>query len=153
VTARLVGRGRMVAAAIAVAAAAAGCVSPSPDLAAYESKAARTASAAVSQLRTVQVALRDPGRLTSAYLNVLVTGAEDAYGAVTSTFEAAQPPDDPAADRIRLALDGLLSGGGDLIGAARIAIRRGDHAAVAALAPRLADAAGKLESFDPAAVR
>jgi hypothetical protein len=130
-----------------------GCVSPSPNLAAYESKAARTASAAVSQLRTVLVAIRDPGKVTHAYLDVLVTDAEGAYGSVTSTFEAAQPPDDPAADKIRIALDGLLSGGGDLIGAARIAIRRDDPTAVAALAPRLADAAGQLEDFDPAAVR
>jgi hypothetical protein len=143
----------MIVLAAVLAAAAGGCVSPSPDLGAYESKAARTASAAVSQLRTVLLAVRDPGKLTHSYVEVLVTDAEDAYGSVTSTFDSAQPPDDPAADKVRAALDDLLSDGGDLIGAARIAIRRGDRAAVAALEPRLAEAAGQLEDFDPAAVR
>ena len=133
----------------------AGCATPAPDLPAYESKAARTASSALSELQTARLAAQQSlaGRITQSYLEVLVSDAEDAYSSVTSTFDAVQPPDEPAADKIRSALDTLLTDGGDAVGELRIAVRRRDTATVAALDRQLAGAATALSTFDPAAVR
>jgi hypothetical protein len=131
------------------------CATPAPNLPAYQSKAARTASSALSELQTARLAARQSrsGRISQSYLEVLVSDSEDAYGSVTSTFDSVQPPDEPAADKIRSTLDDLLQPGGDAISALRIAIRRRDTAAITALDKPLGDAATALSTFDPTALR
>jgi hypothetical protein len=131
----------------------AGCVAPAPDLHAYRGKAARTAGDALSELQTVRLTAgaATHGRMTRAYADVLVTGAEQAYGAVQQAFDSVQPPDDPAADRARAALDGILGDGADLIGELRIALRRERNGEVDRLAAALAPVADRLDGYDPAA--
>jgi hypothetical protein len=144
--------GRVALVAVAVALAAAGRVAPAPTTGAYRSKAARTAGDALSELETARLAVsanRD-GRMTQAYLEVLVRDAEDAYGSIQQTFDSVQPPDDPGADAVRDALDELLGRGSDGLGELRIAARRQDHAAMERAAADLATVATGLSTFDPA---
>jgi len=127
-------------------------VAPAPDIGAYEGKAARTASAALSQVETARtaVAASQRGRLPRAYLEVVLSRAEDDFGSVQQAFDSVQPPDDPAADRIRAALDALLSDGADGLGALRIAARRQDTGELAGTAHALELVASGLSTFDPA---
>lgn len=146
----IVRAGVLLAAALAVA----GCVAPAPTAGAYRSKAARTASAALSEVETARlaVAANRAGRMPRAYLEVLVSGAEEAFGSVQQTFDSVQPPDDPAADAVRDALDKLLADGADGLGALRIATRRADHSAMDKAAADLATVANGLSTFDPTEV-
>jgi len=143
-----------VAGVLIVLAALGGCVAPAPSLSAYQSKAARTASAALSEVQTARLAVRQAqlGRIPHAYADVLVSGAEDAFAAVQGTFDLVQPPDDPAADKARTSLDEILSDGADLLGRLRIALRRQRADQLARLAEQLAPVAAKLSEYDPAAV-
>lgn len=130
----------------------AGCVAPAPTDAAYRSKAARTANDALSQVETARMAVdaSQRGRLTQAYLEVLLSGAEDSFGSVQQTFDSVQPPDDPASDKVRDTLDGLLSGGADGLSALRIAARRHDTGQLRENTRALELVASGLSTFDPA---
>jgi len=133
----------------------AGCVAPAPGIAPYQSKAARAAGAALSQVETARtaVAASQRGRLPQAYLEVLLSGAEDDLGSVQQAFDSVQPPDDPRADRIRTDLDDLLGQAADGLGALRIAARRQDTAELASTAHALELVASGLSTFDPAGTR
>jgi hypothetical protein len=129
----------------------AACVAPAPTTGAYGGKAARTASDALSEVETARLAVEANrlGRLPQGYLEVLVAGAEEAFGSIQQTFDSVQPPDDPAADAVRDALDQLLSDGADNLGALRIAARREDHAAMEKASAALELVASGLSTFDP----
>jgi hypothetical protein len=141
--------GRSVAAAAALVAGLAGCVAPAPSTGAYEAKAARTAKDAASQVETALLAVStaDAGRLTGPYLDPVLSGAEDAYSSVQSTFESVQPPDSPPADQWRQALGDLLSTGSDGLAQLRIESRRGAWPKVLAAARSLRPVADQLERF------
>jgi hypothetical protein len=126
-----------------------GCVAPAPTTSAYESKAARTAEAGRSQVQTARMAAQSSlrGRLQQAYLETTVSQAEDAFGSVQSTFDSVQPPDDPAADRLRDNLDQLLTQGSDGLGQLRIAVRRRETDQVAAAERSLGAVAARLDRF------
>ena len=146
--------GRPLAAALLAALALtspalASCVAPAPTTSAYEGKAVRTASDALSQVETARMAVRAAagGRMTRAYLEVVLTDAEDAFGSIQNTFDSVQPPDDPVADRLRDSLDSLLSGGADALGQVRIAARRNDTATAAGATASLGRVAEGLDRF------
>jgi hypothetical protein len=140
----------LLGAALAGLALLAGCVAPAPTTSAYQGKAARTAQDALSQVETARLAVDTGlrGRLPQAYLETLLSQAEDAFGSIQTTFDSVQPPADPAADDLRDALDELLSAGADALGQARIAARRQRSGELAEAARSLAPVAVGLERFE-----
>ena len=136
-------------AAAATALLLSGCVTPAPTTAAYESKAAMTADAAVSEVRTAVLAtnayLRDG--TTGAYLETVLVDAEEAFGSVQATFDSVQPPATPAADALRATLDPLLQDAGSGLTDLRIAARRQQRNPLGATAHDLSGVADKLEAF------
>ncbi len=126
-----------------------GCVAPAPTTSAYESKAARTAKDGLSQVQTARMAAQSSlrGRLQQAYLETTVSRAEDAFGSIQSTFDSVQPPNDPAADRLRDSLDELLADGSDGLSQLRIAVRRRETDQVAAAERSLGTVASGLDRF------
>jgi hypothetical protein len=126
-----------------------GCVAPAPDDAAYESKAASTAKAAVSESRTALLATRTSadGRLPGTYLEPVLVDAEEALGSVQTTFDSVQPPATSAADHLRAALDPLLQSAASDLTELRIAARRERADALRSAARDLTGIADKLEAF------
>jgi hypothetical protein len=124
-----------------------GCVGPARTTGEYAGKAAHTAAAALAQLETARLAVQNSGGMPESYLDTVLSDAEDAYGSVQTTFDSIQPPDDPAADRLRSELDALLSDGSDGIARMRILARRGDTAAMRSTAADLGTTAAGLDRF------
>jgi hypothetical protein len=127
----------------------AGCVGPARDTPTYESKAGQAAKAALAAVETARVATAQAlaGRLTSRYLEVVLSGTENDADSVQSTFDSIQPPHDPAADTLRQELDGLLSDGTDGLSQLRIQARRGERADLAKTNADLAAVATGLRRF------
>jgi hypothetical protein len=126
-----------------------GCVAPAPTTADYESKAAMTADAAVSELRTALLA-QDAwarNRMTAAYLETVLVDADESLGSVTTTFDSVQPPDTTEADDLRATLDPLLEEAGSGLTDLRIAARRDDTAELESIADDLSDVTDQLETF------
>jgi hypothetical protein len=126
-----------------------GCVAPAPTTADYEAKAAMTADAAVSELRTALLAEDGYAKnnLTAAYLETVLVDAEEALGSVQHTFDSVQPPDTSAADDLRSTLDPLLEDAGSGLTDLRIAARRDDTAELESIAGSLSGVADQLETF------
>jgi hypothetical protein len=135
--------------AAAAVALVTGCVAPAPTTADYESKAAMTADAAVSELRTALLA-EDAwarNRMTAAYLETVLVDADESLGSVTNTFDSVQPPDTTEADDLRATLDPLLEEAGSGLTDLRIAARRDDTAELESIADDLSDVTDQLETF------
>jgi hypothetical protein len=115
----------------------------------YEHKAAATAATASSNVATAAMLARAGAedRATFPYLSVVISESEDGLAAARSTFDAIQPPDEASED-VRDELDALLDVAGEDVTAARVAIRRGDRAPLAELAPRLEQDAADLSDFE-----
>ena len=112
----------------------------------YELKAASTADAVLSAVRTAELAadVAARGRAFPPYVSVLLQDAEsDADGAV-STFEKVQPPD-ARSDRLRTQLGDLTSEATDALSTLRITARRAD---LDALGPRSRDLEGLANRLD-----
>jgi hypothetical protein len=125
------------------------CVTPAPSTSAYESKAAMTAQAAVSSVRTALLAEQSAARdgVTGPYLETVVMDAENDFGSVQNTFDSVQPPDTPGADRLRDQLDPLLEQAGSGLEDLRIAVRRDSPHDMAQAADDLRPVADKLDAF------
>jgi hypothetical protein len=126
-----------------------GCVAPAPTTADYEAKAAMTADAAVSEVRTAVLAAdayAEDG-MTAAYLETVLVDAEESMSSVQQTFDSVQPPDTPAADDLRSTLDPLLAEAGSGLTDLRIAARRDDTAELASIGDDLSGVADQLETF------
>jgi hypothetical protein len=124
-----------------------GCVGPAPSVDSYEGKAAHTARDALSQLQTARLAVEHSGGMPAAYLETVLVDAEESYSSVEAAFTSIQPPDDPAADRLRDELDPMLSDGSDGMTELRILARRGDTAELRSAAAKLAELAEGLDRF------
>jgi hypothetical protein len=112
----------------------------------YELKAASTADAVLSAVRTAELAtdVAVRGRAFPPYVSVLLGEAEsDADGAV-STFEKVQPPT-ARSDRLRAQLTDLTGEATDALSALRITARRAD---LDALGPRSRDLEGLADRLD-----
>jgi hypothetical protein len=123
------------------------CVGPAPTVGQYEGKAAHTAQDALSQLETARLAVENATRMPAAYLETVLVDAEQSFGSVQATFDSIQPPDEPAADALKAALDPLLSDGSDGIVQLRILARRGNRAGMAKVSHDLAATADRLDRF------
>lgn len=124
----------------------AGCVGPTRTETALRKQASMSADSAVSEMQTIDVALRTQlrGDAWWAYTDLVVTTSEEAVGTVSDTFSSRQPPKpstDPVYDRVTSA----LSEAADLAAEARIAVRRHDTAELAGLRPKIEAITKRLE--------
>jgi hypothetical protein len=128
--------------------AATSCVGPARSFAVYESRAADSASEAVSAVETVRAGIHDAlgNDAFSPYVSALMNDAEEAATTAQGHFAGIQPPDG-ASDRLREELLPLLQRSSTVVGRARIAARRGDVAELAALQNPLGQVSGDLSSF------
>jgi hypothetical protein len=133
---------------LVAALAAAGCIAPARTFEAFEHKAADTAEAAVSALRTAVLASRvaaEGGSFPPTVSIVLSEAEGEAIGA-RDAFVSIQPPDarsDRLRDELVRILDEAVGGLADL----RIAARRAELDVLPELAAPLGDLADRLERF------
>jgi hypothetical protein len=135
---------------VAVAAIAlTACVGPARTTSVYTDKAHKTAQDALSQLETARLAVETSARgsLQDAYLQTVLTDAEDAISSIQNTFDSIQPPDTSASDALRDELDELLGEASDGMATLRIAARRGDTDSLTATAKDLESTAKQLQEF------
>jgi hypothetical protein len=131
---------------------ATGCtqiVGPARTYSSYEEKAAETADAALSAVRTATLvadgAVDDD--LLGPYTSVMLSEAEAAVAGAESTFSSLQPPPGTAADQVRHSMEGLLQRAGDELIDMRIEARRGQLDGLGAHGPALVRIADDLEAF------
>jgi hypothetical protein len=136
-------------AAVAVAALALiGCVGHSRTDEDYGRKATKTVEVAESSVQTVllTVDVIEQDGAFGPYLGRVIGQAEEDAAAALDSFGVVQPPSTDA-DAVRAEVNGLVGDAVDLLAEARIAIRRSDADAVAALRPRLEDTVAALGGF------
>jgi hypothetical protein len=133
---------------VVVLVSCAACVAPARSFDAYEGKAAAAARAAGSAVETALLTVDQADRdaLFSPNASILVQEAEQDAASAEGSFSSIQPPD-PASDRLRAELEGLLGPAVDRLAQLRIAARRGDLATMDEVAGPLRDVADGLERF------
>jgi hypothetical protein len=138
-----------------VLAMVAGCVTPARDDMNYSDKAAQALKAAASETSTVKLVLDQVlhGQILENYADQTVSDNEDSLSSVQDQFSSVQPPATDQADKLRDATTKLLAQAGDAVQAARIALRRGDRAALTASTKDLTAINGKLQDAEQAAVQ
>jgi hypothetical protein len=126
----------------------AGCVGPARTFHAFEEKAARTAEAAGSAVETALLAAgaAHEARAFGPYLSVMLSEAEKDASSAQATFDSIQPPN-TASDELRAQLDELLAKAVGILSELRIKARRGELAALAAVAAPLEDLGRRLADF------
>jgi hypothetical protein len=143
---------RLAVATAGTAALLAACVGPATTNAAYTGKALRTANDALSQVQTARLSALSAleGKLPHAYLETVLSESEDALSSIANAFDSIQPPNSKTADRLRNALDAILSDGTGALAQLRIDARRNDTAAVRADVAQLAPIAAGFQHFTQA---
>jgi hypothetical protein len=133
---------------VALVLVVAGCTGPVRSLGVYESKAARTAKGVRSAVENARLAVQaaTERKAFGRYLSQVMTESDDEASSIQSTFDAIQPPD-RRGDQLRSQLDDLLQRAVGAIDGLRIAIRRGDLAALPRLAAPLPQLSQKLDDF------
>lgn len=126
----------------------AGCIPASPDVDTYEDKAARTAGAAVSEIRTVErlLTLLYEQRMLRPTAVTQLRYSEDGLGMATDDFTELNAP--PARDRLADRLGTLLDEAEHLVAEARVALKRQDAEAYRNIAGRLQGTAKDLERIE-----
>jgi len=129
-------------------ATAAGCVAPARTFDDFEGKAVTSAESAASQTRTAILtsSVSERSRLPGPTASVIVAEAAAGATSVRDTFASIQPPD-PESDALRAELLPVLEQAADLIASMRIAARRSDAQAMAAIGAELQPVAVNLERF------
>lgn len=114
-------------------ATALGCAGPTTDPAVYREMATETAAAMTGILTTARIAaeLGLAGRMLPTVTDTMVSDAESDAGSVQTTFGSRQPPD-AASDAVREAVTTPVQDATSALADLRIAVRRGDAAAVRA---------------------
>jgi hypothetical protein len=137
----------LVVAALAVSLS--GCVGPTRTETALRKQASMSAESAVSELATIDVAVRTQldGDAWWAYTDLVVTTSEEAVGTVSDTFTSRQPPS-PDTDSVYHRVGSALSDAADLAGDVRIAVRRHDRRELADLRPKLEQLSRRLERLE-----
>ena len=141
-----------VAAALLTAVALTGCVTNQIGSARnggiYASKAARSASSALSAVETVRLVAgaASDGKAFGTYASVAIDQQEDALTEITTLFRSVQPPD-AESRQLRDELGGLLDTARTHLAAVRIEIRRGRLSNVATVAAPLEQDAAALGAF------
>ncbi|MFG2007218.1 hypothetical protein ACGFNU_49515 [Spirillospora sp. NPDC048911] len=141
-------RGRVGLAAAAALVCLTGCAGPSRTDGDFTAKAANTAEAAVSSVRTARIAVQAAvdGKAPARYLSVVFSDQETALTSVQSTFDSVQPPSS-AADDLRDGLDELLTEAVDQVAQLRIDSRRGGFRPDRATLQALDAIADRLDRF------
>jgi hypothetical protein len=124
------------------------CVSSAPNDADYAKKAHKTVDTVAAAVGTVQLgitALRQDDAF-DPYLSVLIGEAEDDASSARDTLDSVQPPGETS-DQVRQQVHDVTDEALDLLGQARIAIRREDRDGVLALDAPLAGVAERLKSL------
>ena len=127
----------------------ASCAGPTVSDSALLSQASRSAQTAVSQLQTVDLAVRTQQRGDAwwSYTDVVVTSSEDALTSVEGTFDSRQPPSrttDAAYRRTAKA----LADASELVTQIRISVRRGDLDSLRRQRARIAPLVKRLERLE-----
>lgn len=112
-----------------VAAVLGGCVTPAFNDGAFQDNAKAALGSGLSQARTAVIALdaRLADKVTLAFADTVVTGAESALGPIQASF-GSPDPSSRAVDPLRKKVLDLLSTTADELAVARIAVRRDDPA-------------------------
>lgn len=136
---------------VAAAGTLAGCtriVGPVRTAEDFELKAASTADAVLSAVRTAELVVdaADRGRAFASYVAVALDDAEGDASGAAATFSSLQPPG-PSSDELRDELEALTSEATDALATLRITARRGDLDQLATQTEPLADIAERLAAF------
>jgi hypothetical protein len=125
-----------------------GCAGPTIRDQAVYNQAEKSATAMVSELRTVLLATKTQlaGRSWWRYADVVVTDSETAATSIQSTFTSRQPPS-RSSNRVYQVTSTALSNAADLITQMRVALRQQDTATMQKLRPKIAKSASDLESL------
>ncbi|MQY04682.1 hypothetical protein [Actinomadura macrotermitis] len=140
---------RAPAAALVLVLACAGCASSSRSDEDYRRKAAKTAEAAASAVRTAEIGVRaaGDGKATGPYLSALLNEADKDLNEVAGGFMSRQPPGGDA-DKVRERTGKLLDQAVDVLDDLRIAVRRGQIGRLPEVGKDLPQIADRLESLD-----
>jgi hypothetical protein len=126
-----VGRSRAVLPLLVLLAAAilGGCVAPAVNDGAFRANAKAALGSALSEARTAVLGLdaRLADKVTQAFADTVVSGAESALGPIQDSF-GSPDPSSRAVDPLRKKVLDLLSSTADELALARIAVRRDDPA-------------------------
>jgi hypothetical protein len=135
-------------AALAVVAGCTRIVGPAPTAEDYELKAASTADAVLSAVRTAEITAdaSSDRRSFAPYSAVALADAEGDAGGALSAFESIQPPG-PASDALRDELTAITDEATSTLATLRITARRGDLDSLARQAEPLEAVARQLEAF------
>lgn len=138
----------MAATGVAAALVAGACVSSARGETDYAKKAVATTEHVRSSVRTVQLAAKAAADddAFGPFLSRVISQAEDDASSALNGFESIQPPSD-ASDQLRDDVDQVASDAIELLGEARIAIRRGDVDSLTKLTDQLTQAGDQLEQF------
>lgn len=126
-----------------------GCAGPTIRDEAVYNQSEKSATAMVSELRTVLVATTAQldDRTWWRFADVVVTDAETSATSIESTFTSRQPPS-LSSNRIYEDTSTALSDAAELITEMRVALRQKDTATMEQLRPKIAKAASDLESLE-----
>lgn len=123
------------------------CAGPTVSAQAMRSQAGRSALSVVSELQTVDLAVRTQlrGDAWWSYTDVTVTAAEHAVSTIEGTLTSRQPP--PGTDRVYRRTSDALAAATDLVTEVRIAVRREDEAELARLSEEIPPLVSELEKI------
>lgn len=123
------------------------CAGPTVSGQAMRSQAGRSALSVVSELQTVDLALRTQLRDDAwwTYTDVTVTEAEQAVSTIESTLTSRQPP--AGTDPVYSDTSAALAAATDLVTQVRIAVRREDEAELTRLRAKIPPLVKELEKI------
>lgn len=123
------------------------CAGPTVSAQAMRSQAGRSALSVVSELQTVDLAVRTQlrGDAWWSYTDVTVTAAEHAVSTIESTLTSRQPP--PGTDEVYRRTSDALAAATDLVTEVRIAVRREQEAELARLRQEIPPLVSELEEI------
>jgi hypothetical protein len=133
--------------ALLVSVLASACAGPTVSPAAMRSQAGRSALSVVSELQTVDLAVRTQLRDDAwwSYTDVTVTAAEDAVSTIESTLTSRQPPS--GTDPVYRRTSDALAAATDLVTEVRVAVRRKDEAELTRLRKEIPPLVKELEKI------
>jgi|tagenome__1003787_1003787.scaffolds.fasta_scaffold20790103_2 hypothetical protein len=134
---------------VTVATAVSGCVTPARNQTQYRGKASAALQAAGSNVATGLLAVRQDreDKVLPTYADEVVSAAETSMGSVSASFGSVQPPD-AASAALRDTVGDALTAAEDALGHARIAVRSGRSAALAASEQELRSAQQALDKLE-----
>ena len=137
---------RLVALLAAALLCCAGCVAPAFDSGAFKHNAIQALDSAQSTTTTAVLALKAnlEDRMTQAYVDTLVTEAEEGIGPIQDSFGSVDPPT-TADHELRDEVTQLLGNAADALAAARIAVREHNESDMRQSVTELAKLADQLE--------